>query len=114
MNQRSFRVLFWALALIGTTLDQVTKYAVFRWLYSSGEGTKTYEVWPGSSSSSRRTPANATRARACSPAPDVEWRGVPWSITRPLRLGGGYFGTANLGFAIVSVVAAGHRRLDLP
>lgn len=28
----------WSLVLLGTTLDQVSKYAVFKWLYDDGEG----------------------------------------------------------------------------
>jgi len=28
----------WSLVLVGTTLDQVSKYGVFKWLYNDGEG----------------------------------------------------------------------------
>ena len=38
MAERSYRGLLWSLALLGTTLDQATKYGVFRWLYHDGEG----------------------------------------------------------------------------
>jgi lipoprotein signal peptidase len=38
MAERSFRGLLWTLVLAGTTLDQVSKYGVFKWLYNDGEG----------------------------------------------------------------------------
>ncbi len=46
MAQRSFRWLFWALALGGTVLDQVSKYGIFRWLYNGGFGDQ-WNVFPG-------------------------------------------------------------------
>jgi len=42
MAERTYRWLFWVLAVGGTLLDQATKYGVYRWLYhGSREGT-----WP--------------------------------------------------------------------
>jgi signal peptidase II len=38
MVERSYRGLLWTLVLLGTTLDQVSKYGVFKWLYNDGEG----------------------------------------------------------------------------
>ncbi len=38
MVERSYRGLLWTLVLLGTTLDQVSKYGVFKWLYHDGEG----------------------------------------------------------------------------
>jgi lipoprotein signal peptidase len=38
MAERSYRGLLWTLVLLGTTLDQVSKYGVFKWLYNDGEG----------------------------------------------------------------------------
>lgn len=35
---RSYRWLFWCLALTGLVLDQASKYAVFTWLYNDGRG----------------------------------------------------------------------------
>jgi lipoprotein signal peptidase len=35
---RSFRRLFWTLALLGLALDLFSKYAVFAWLYNDGNG----------------------------------------------------------------------------
>jgi lipoprotein signal peptidase len=38
--ERSYRWLFWCLALLGFTVDQVGKYGVFAWLYNDGKGDK--------------------------------------------------------------------------
>jgi lipoprotein signal peptidase len=35
MTERSYRWLLWGLALVGTCLDQWSKYGVFKWLYPS-------------------------------------------------------------------------------
>jgi len=37
-GERSYRKLLWALVLLGITLDQTTKYGVFKWLYNEGRG----------------------------------------------------------------------------
>lgn len=51
MAERSYRWLLVSLALFGLTVDQVSKYGVFRWLYSSGEfrdvSGNSYDVVPG-------------------------------------------------------------------
>ena len=41
-----YRCLFWTLALVGFTVDQVSKYAVFAWLYNDGHGNHSVLV-PG-------------------------------------------------------------------
>jgi signal peptidase II len=46
MAERSYRKLFWVLAVAGLVLDQATKYGVFRWLYHGGAGGQR-EVVPG-------------------------------------------------------------------
>src|SRR5262249_37700209 len=48
-TDRSYRWLFWALALLGLTLDQVSKYGVFSWLYNDGHGDKRVII-PGPAS----------------------------------------------------------------
>src|ERR1700722_18738949 len=49
---RTYRWLLIALAVVGLTADQTTKYRVFRWLYNNGEFAETYtnscDVVPGS------------------------------------------------------------------
>src|SRR5216683_1826574 len=42
MTERSFRGLFFALALTGLLLDQASKYLVFQWLHNT-----THDVVPG-------------------------------------------------------------------
>jgi len=44
--ERSYRWLFWCLALLGLTADQASKYSVFAWLDDGREG-KTHEVIAG-------------------------------------------------------------------
>jgi lipoprotein signal peptidase len=46
MAERSYRRLFWALAVAGTALDQLGKYGVFAWLYNDGRGG-SQEILPG-------------------------------------------------------------------
>ena len=47
MAERSYRWLLISLAVVGLTVDQVTKYRVFRWLYTDEPGGGSYEVAPG-------------------------------------------------------------------
>ncbi len=44
--ERSYRWLFWCLALIGFTVDQASKYGVFAWLYD-GTRNNSQAVIPG-------------------------------------------------------------------
>jgi lipoprotein signal peptidase len=46
MNDRSYRGLFWTLALLGLLLDQGSKYGVFYWLYD-GDPVGEQEIIPG-------------------------------------------------------------------
>jgi lipoprotein signal peptidase len=52
--ERSYRWLFWCLALIGLTLDQASKYGVFAWLYNDGKGD-TRVIIPGPAAASADT-----------------------------------------------------------
>src|SRR4051794_23847048 len=45
MAHRSYRGLFWVLAVGGVLLDQAAKYGIFRWLYAEGRDFRT--VVPG-------------------------------------------------------------------
>ncbi len=40
MAEPSYRRLLWSLVLLGTTLDQVSKYGVFKWLYPEAVQTE--------------------------------------------------------------------------
>jgi lipoprotein signal peptidase len=42
---RSYRWLFWVLAVAGLALDQGSKYGIFAWMYNNGNGG-TYDVIP--------------------------------------------------------------------
>lgn len=105
--ERSYRGLLWTLALVGLTLDQVSKYVVFRWLYNGTE-VGQWEVVPGAF----RFLVQFTGER-----------GEPGQLLAPLRfwsadvlpkvnhgalfgLGGEYVTLANLVFACVSLIAA--------
>ena len=46
MSERSYRGLFWTLALLGASLDQATKYGVFSHLSNGGFGGQ-HAVVPG-------------------------------------------------------------------
>jgi lipoprotein signal peptidase len=46
MGTRTYRTIFWTLAVAGFLLDQATKYEVFRWLYNPRNEGK-YQVVPG-------------------------------------------------------------------
>jgi signal peptidase II len=47
MAQRSFRWLLLTLALTTVTVDLVSKYVVFRWLYVAGSASGSYDLIPG-------------------------------------------------------------------
>ncbi len=43
---RSCRTLLWTLAVAGLGIDQLSKYAIFKWLYNDGQGGE-YVIVPG-------------------------------------------------------------------
>src|SRR5712692_5926586 len=93
MTDRSFRGLFFALALAGLLLDQASKYLVFKWLHN--EPNETYVL----------------------AAAYFDLQGhhaTEDGVTRPQVNQGALFGflrdhgwLANALFAIISVIAAG-------
>src|SRR5262249_50581963 len=112
MAERSYRGLFWGLALGGVALDQIGKYGIFTWLYNNGQGGYQ-QVVPG-----------AFRLVAA-----FSGQTDPGGVLAPLRTVGGDIlpmvnhgalfglgnspGLANWVFAVVSIVAAvGHNFLD--
>jgi signal peptidase II len=103
MAERTYRTLFWLLAVGGTLLDQVSKYGVFRWLYHGGDGG----WWP----QGRHLfwlEANFLRAEHDPGGPLAPLR--TWSGEVPPYLNlGALFGLGqghNALFCIISVVAA--------
>jgi lipoprotein signal peptidase len=120
MAERSYRGLLWGLALVGTALDQATKYGIFRWLYNpdwvtSPEFAKdsftpegSYEVFPGAFRFLAQFTKNIDATAG--------WRGTLRTLSGDLLpkvnqgalfgLGQEYAHWANSIFAVVSVVAA--------
>ena len=116
--ERSYRGLLWGLALFGATLDQVTKYGVFRWLHDNpSENGVPYQgivmqgervVVPGAfkllaqftGDQEQGTDLLATlRTLSHSASPKVNQGAL-------FGLGGEYAHLANAVFAGVSIVAA--------
>jgi lipoprotein signal peptidase len=106
MTQRSFRWLFWAFALGGIALDQVSKYGVFRWLYNDGQGDQ-WNVFPGvfrlvahfSGDRDPGGPLTALRTLSGPILPTVNQGAL-------FGLGNRWEGSANLIFTVISLVAA--------
>jgi lipoprotein signal peptidase len=103
MAERSYRWLFWALAVGGTALDQVSKYGVFRWLYNNGRGGRWPEqggiFWLEANFTERPDPGGWL-------APLRTWSGEvqPYlNVGALFGLGHGHNGL----FSLVSVLAAG-------
>jgi lipoprotein signal peptidase len=106
MAHRSYRGLFWVLAVGGILLDQVAKYGIFRWLYREGD-VGEYDVIPGVFKIEAAHTATAVSAGWL--APLKTWSGP----TQPLVNHGALFGLGNdhtqawnWVFAVVSVLAA--------
>jgi signal peptidase II len=108
--EKSYRKLLWILVLLGITLDQTSKYGVFRWLYNEAEGGR-YVVVRGVFRLIAEYPAKEERVTP------------PENALRPLRTASGeYLPKVNQGalfgflhdyktlangiFAIVSIAAA--------
>jgi len=105
MAERSYRGLFWGLAVAGVALDQVGKYGIFTWLYNNGQGG-AQEVVPGAfrlvaAFSGRTDPGGVL-------APLRTWGGdvLPMVNHGALFGLGNTPGLANWIFAVVSIVAA--------
>jgi signal peptidase II len=107
MSERSYRGLFWGLVLGGTTVDQVSKYGVFRWLYHDGNGGE-HPIIPGAFkflaqfTNKAEPPDNALAALRT-------WSGEVLPKVNQGALfgfGGEYRTLANGLFAVVSILAA--------
>ena len=110
MANRSYRWLFWLLALIGLTVDQVSKYGVFAWLYDGDrlEGamksslglSKSYGQVHGQNRDGIRSALSFLRTMSAPHLPYVN-KGALWGTKLQLS-----DTTANFVFGIVSVLAA--------
>lgn len=105
MAQRSYRWILISLAVAGFAADQASKYGVFRWLYNDGWGDHR-EVVPGAF----RLIAQFDRTEQ----PHCDCILATWSGDVPPRvnhgalfgIGGEHETTANMFFAVVSLLAA--------
>lgn len=111
MAQSNYRWLLWVLALLGVTLDQGTKYGVFKWLYPTEVQSyqKEYNIVPGAFEllvqyTKEREPAESI----LSPLRTVSGELLPKVNHGALfGLAGEYAHAANALFAMVSILAAG-------
>ncbi|MFL5328846.1 MAG: signal peptidase II [Gemmataceae bacterium] len=105
MTQRSFRGLFWTLALLGLSIDLASKYAVFRWL--EPQSAQAYDLVPGWFKFVTQYRGDPVEAG---------WRGPLQAFNAPLLprvnqgalfgIGNGFQIGANSFFALVSLGAA--------
>jgi lipoprotein signal peptidase len=93
MPERSYRGLLWALALLGLSLDQATKYGVFAWL--GGVEGHSWSVFQTADGSGFHLRAQFDKDQA----PHVNQGAL-------FGLGKGHKTLANAGFAAVSLAAA--------
>jgi lipoprotein signal peptidase len=107
MAERCYRCLLWTLVVVGLSLDQASKYGVFKWLYNDA-GTGQYEVVPGAFkllaqfTDKHEKPDNllsVLRTLSGPALPKVNQGAL-------FGLGNQYAAYANSVFAIVSMVAA--------
>ncbi len=102
MPERSYRILFWMLALVGLAADQSTKYGVFSWLADApgntwflfGEGARGEEHKSFALVAQFEETADGRRI------PHVN-HGALFGFLREHK------SLANIGFAIISLLAAG-------
>ncbi len=104
MSERSYRWIFWALALVGLAADQAGKYTAFDWLHEHGTPSRynanvlQHEVVPGWFRLSAEFQADDEGLTA-DPKPAVN-HGALFGLL------GGYKYAANTLFAAVSLIAA--------
>ncbi len=116
MPDRSFRVLLWSLALIGLAADQATKYGVFAWLRGvESHAWAVFQTEPDSrylqTVPAENDPFQRMRQRGF--FLEVAFEPGENGELRPHVNHGALFGlfrdhksTANLGFAVISLLAA--------
>lgn len=112
MAERSYRWLLWGLVLLGTGLDQGSKYGVFKWLYNGGKGGSCGIV-PGAfellAQYQERPDVSAALSVDRGLAALQTWSGATLPKVNHgalFGLGGEYETLANGLFALVSIVAA--------
>jgi lipoprotein signal peptidase len=118
--QRSYRWLFVTLAVLGLAADQATKYGMFRWLHNGGRDADAgpMKVWADARGEYDLVPGwfkfTAEFDRDTAPSAGALGGLQTWSAPTMPRvnhgalfgLGGGHKGSANMVFAVISVLAA--------
>jgi signal peptidase II len=117
--QRSYRWLFFTLAVIGLATDQATKYGMFRWLHNSGEAADAgaFTVWPDIRGEYDLIPGwfkfTAEFDPKTPPSDGMLGRLQTWSAPVMPRVNqgalfglGGHRESANMMFALISLLAA--------
>jgi lipoprotein signal peptidase len=104
--EKSYRKVLLVLVVLGTTLDQASKYSVFKWLYP-GTPDRNYDLVPGvfelvAQSSDKAIPPNALADLRSISGPTL-----PYVNEGALfGLGQEYKGLANTVFTVISIAAA--------
>jgi lipoprotein signal peptidase len=97
MRERSYRVLFWVLALAGLAADQATKYGVFAWL--AEVPLNTYVIFADREHRGFALVAQFEMTADGHKVPHVN-HGALFGFLRD------YQSAANVGFAVISLLAA--------
>lgn len=108
MAPRTYRWLLVTLAVAGLSVDLVTKYRTFRWLYNDGIGTKS-EVIPGAFEFIAQFDPTTPPAENALKRSLQSWSGETMPRVNHGALwgmGGAAKGTANGVFALISLGAA--------
>ncbi len=119
MTERSYRRLFWGLALLGALVDQGTKYGIFHWLYTdpgkapAAEGIQVEVTKPVPGSTEEEIRSWYPVLPGCFQL-EAHYKKLPGGELVPQVNQGALFGLgrehqalANVFFATISVLAAG-------
>jgi lipoprotein signal peptidase len=106
-SEKTYRKVLWTLVILGTCLDQTTKYGVFKWLYTDAGQGKTYDLIPGVFQFVAQSTKEPVPAGVLADLRAISGPTLPYVNEGALfGLGQEYKGVANSVFTIVSVVAA--------
>jgi lipoprotein signal peptidase len=104
--ERSYRKVLWILVLLGTSLDQISKYTVFKWLYPRGP-ERNYDVVPGVFELVAQSTRNPVPSGALADLRSISGPTLPYVNEGALfGLGQEYKGLANTIFTVISIAAA--------
>jgi signal peptidase II len=102
-GEKSYCIVLWVLVLLGTALDQTSKYGVFRWLYPG----RNYDLVPGVFEFVAQYKDDQIPDGALAELRGISGPRLPYVNEGALfGLGQEYKGLANSVFTLISVVAA--------